>query len=96
MDEFHSFPFSSAFFLCSFLFTPFVELLLSIYLSIYLSVSSIESGRVGVLLIIKVLCRGCWSDGVVEKRGRVWFRVERAFEPSIYRVDGMLTIFFFI
>lgn len=64
MDEFHSFPFSSAFFLCSFLFTPFVELLLSIYLSIYLSVSSIESGRVGVLLIIKVLCRGVlvgWS-----------------------------------
>lgn len=39
-----------------FLFTPFVQPPLSLYLSI----SSIESGRVGVLLIIKVLCRGCW------------------------------------
>ena len=43
-----------------FLFTPFVQPPLSLYLSIYLSISSIESGRVGVLLIIKVLCRGCW------------------------------------
>lgn len=31
------------------------------------------------------------SDGVVEKRGRVWFRVERAFEKYI---EGTLTIFF--
>ena len=43
-----------------FLFTPFVQPPLSLSLSIYLSISSIESGRVGVLLIIKVLCRGCW------------------------------------
>lgn len=27
------------------------------------------------------------SDGVVEKRGRVWFRVERAFEKYISRVE---------
>lgn len=33
-----------------------------------------------------------WS----RKGERVWFRVERAFEPSIYRVEGMLTILFFI